>query len=297
MGIVALRANVKAQGLGRTLGYGLKSRGVHPAVARVTTHILKRVFSPREMLARRYPHNGIIDRSRGYAAATLPNTAPLIEHCRKLLAIKRAALMADFKPPYAWVTRISRQPSGPFIDNIGEMEPIIRFCEQPEILNIAAGYLGEIPVISTVTPVFTAPHGGELVKSQMWHRDMNHWNQVHMLVAIDDVTDGAFTIVPAQESAAITKAIGYERGRVPDDVFASATKVACEGPAGSAWFVDPYACFHMGGRARQRSRFVLIINFTSIAEGAEGLEALYRATNRWELENGNPIRRLLLNLH
>lgn len=295
LNVAAFAATARAKGFGRTLVTACQSRGVPAGAARQVATALKRAAMPREALRRRRPRTNVIPRDKAWLAAALPGTEPLIAHARALFEAKRDALLAAFEPPYAFVARFLMTKAGPAMERPAEIEPIVRFCEQPAVLDIVAGYLGEVPVISNVSLIYTPPNAAT-VGPQQYHRDLNHPNQIHLLVAIDDVTDGPFTFIPADESARIAARIRHAGGRVDDAVFADAQPIRCEGPAGSAWFVNAYACFHHGARCRERHRFLLIVNFTSIAEGSEGAYALYRCVNRAELDNGDPVRRMLLAL-
>jgi hypothetical protein len=198
---------------------------------------------------------------------------------------------------YRYVAGVERRGRELIINSPTDLEPILQFATRPEVIGPVAGYMREIPVLSNVTFAWT-PVNSKAEGSQLWHRDMNHPNQMHVIVNLIDVDEasGPFTFVPADRSREIRQRIGHAGGRVPDEAIPEDAVMRFTGPAGATLFVNSYACFHYGARARAKPRLILIMNFTSKIESGEGLSALYRAANRHELDDGSELRRMLLNL-
>lgn len=290
--------SARRKGFGRALTHAFKSRGLDPNLARAVSSSIKRAASPLEAARRRRPRSDAIPEALGWRRVDdMPGAPALVHACQAMLAERKAGLLESFTPPYCFVTRIADAPGGPIVARPSDLEPIVRFIEQPAVLELLTGYLGEVPVISNVSLIYTPPNEATVGPQQI-HRDMNHPRQLHVIVALDEVTDdcGPFTFLPADESHALARRIRHSGGRVPDEQVDLSRFLRCTGPAGTVWFVNSGACFHFGARARKRPRYILIVNCVPFHEGAEGGEALYRAVNRAALDNGDPVRRLLLRL-
>lgn len=284
-------------GWGRTVTSAAVRRGMDITQAKALVSAGKVLLRPMAYLQRRRPRTSLIPREAGHLKLeNAPGVSALIDHCRTLWAARRDELMRDFKPPYAQVIVTPETPQG-LVCTPSDFEPILRFIEQPEIQNILTGYLGEVPVVSNCQLAYT-PVNDVTIGPQQFHRDMNHPNQLHLIVLIDDVDEsaGPFTFLPASESQALAAKVKHEGGRVSDDLFAGRDLKKCVGTSGTAYFVNAYDCFHCGARARGKPRFILIVNLPSFREAAEGQAALYRTRNRRELDNGSPLRRMLLDL-
>jgi ectoine hydroxylase-related dioxygenase (phytanoyl-CoA dioxygenase family) len=161
--------------------------------------------------------------------------------------------------------------------------------------------MGEIPVLSVISLIYT-PTNDSTVGPQKFHRDMNCASQVHLIVNIEDVDEdnGPFTFISGAQSARIIRAIGHSDSRVGDEAIrryvSNTDLIKCVGRAGTAFYVNPYACFHFGARAQRKPRYILILNYTSKFEWGEGLGSIYRSANRRVFDNGTALRQQLLAL-
>ena len=220
----------------------------------------------------------------------------LAQHCADLFARKRDQVLAAYAPPFTLVTNIHDA-----VENPEEIEPIVRFCSQPALFNLIASYLGEYPVLNTISLGYTAANAGR-VGSQLFHRDLNDRRAAHLVMPIwpIDMDSGPFTFLPARESAQLQAEIKHNRGRISDDVIFSHVDnddfVYCTGAPGDVFLVNPYACFHCGARTRSKPRLILIVSFSSIFQGMESNSAVFQAVNRHLLDDGRRETRLLLNL-
>lgn len=157
--------------------------------------------------------------------------------------------------------------------------PIFDLILSDEILQIAADYLGEIPVLMSVK-LWCTPVNDHLKGSQLFHLDNQKWllRRSKFLINMDDVDEdcGPFTFLPGDISEHISKSIGTmkNQGRVPDDVVFKYCKpgdtVSLKGPAGTGGFVDSSRCFHFGARVRKGERLLLQFNFLSLADAVHG---------------------------
>lgn len=231
----------------------------------------------------------------------VPGVDPLVTHCAALFAAKSDALVASYKPPYGEVIRTLVADGAPIIESVEEVRPIARFIAQPEILGVATRYLGERPVLSTVGLLYTQPNS-VVRDAQAFHRDMQDRNHVHVVVPIWEVDEdaGPFTLISAAGSDKIIKRVGYNVVRITDEeviaVVPETEWVRLTGKPGTVYFCNPFRCIHFGARARSKPRLLLIVNLTSAFEGVEGLQSVYRARNRGELDDGTPEMRSLLDL-
>ena len=308
----SLRCQARRDGLGRTIAYVFKRLDLeHRHASRLSTSI-KIGLGPLDYLRRKRMAGlaraaGPFDIPHDRDYLVLPHravegTAELVESCQSLLERNREAILADYSPPYSFVLRVHQGDDGPHIEAPEDWEAVISFACQPQLVGIVAKYIREIPVISGVSLTFTPEGEDARVGPQQFHRDMNHPRQAHLIVAIEDIDSdsGPFTFFPGDRTRLAANRLGYKGGRVADSELLRYVDendaVACTGPAGSTFLVNPYACFHYGARTRKRSRYMLLINYTSRVEGVEGLEALYRATNRAAFDDGSWLRRKLLHL-
>jgi len=226
----------------------------------------------------------------------ISGTKELVKHCAKVFEKRKKDILANYKPPFALIFDV-----GTSIKNPEEIAPVIRFCAQHPLFDIVTSYLGEYPVLGSIAFGYTAPDSGK-VGSQLFHCDSNEQRQLHMIIPISpvDMEAGPFTFLPEQKSAYVRKAIKHDSGRIPDEVMFSHVSenelVYCTGEPGDVYLVNPFSCLHYGARARSKHRLVLIINFTSLFQGVEPSDALYTASNRHALDDGQVETRLLLNL-
>jgi ectoine hydroxylase-related dioxygenase (phytanoyl-CoA dioxygenase family) len=182
-----------------------------------------------------------------------------------------------------------------------EIAPIIHFCAQPKLFSIISRYIGEFPVVSNMSLIYTRQNE-TVIGPQKWHRDTNAPRQLHLVIPIWDIDElcGPFTLLPGDKSRDVIHALGHNHGRVEDDVFekfgVTSDIVKLIGVAGTAYLVNPYACFHYGARARTKPRLMLIVNFSSLFEGAEGMQSPSRSANKAALDDGRFETRCLVDL-
>jgi|GEM_PF-5207282 len=233
-------------------------------------------------------------------AGSLPRLQELVQYCDDLFERKREEVLARNKVP-SEVIAFDRTPQGPAAPSPEELKPIVDIVCQPEYVAMAAEYIGEAPVLGNVSFWYT-PVNKERSGPQNIHRDINTPRQLHLVVAIRDIDQvtGPFTFLPGDKSRAANRSLQHQSGRIADEAFwqhvSPSDMVAFTGPAGSAMLVNPYACFHFGGRAEGKPRLVLIVSYTSKYESAEEGVGAYRLINRSALSDGSKLRRLLLDL-
>jgi hypothetical protein len=226
----------------------------------------------------------------------------VVAHCEAIFRQKESEIVANYKPPYGMAIRFVEMGASVKMENPDEIRPIFDFCAQPRLFRLLTEYMGEFPVMANVSLIYTMPNT-ETIGSQLFHRDMNERRQLHMVIPIRpiDLECGPFTFIPADRSAEVVRALKLtESGRIDDrDIFSVCRDdelVRITGEPGDVYLVNPYRCIHFGARARSKSRLILIVNFTSLFEAAEGQHAVYRSSNKRALDNGRTESRWLLNI-
>ncbi|WP_341913899.1 hypothetical protein [Ferrovibrio terrae] len=305
------RQQARQTGLGRVLAGLLRRRtGVNLTVAARFARAIKIAVSPVDYLRRRLlamnrksqfdvtqlDREGFLFVGRG-----IPNTDALVRHCAALFDRKKAGLMENYRAPYALGIKFENSDAGTICADPQELQPIVDYCQQDEVLNLVAQYIGEFPVIGDVSLMYTLPNN-EMLGSQQFHRDVNQVRQLHMIVPIHDIDEdtGPFTFITKSKSSEIIDAIKHVNERVEDSVIERFVRPddfkRCTGKAGEVYFLNAHDCFHYGARCRSKPRLMLIVNFTSRFEGLEGTMALYRCANRANVPANGASAPLLLNL-
>lgn len=152
-----------------------------------------------------------------------------------------------------------------------------QFLEHPEILSfmvsrpvvdLAAAYMGAVPVLSSARLWWTPPNDS-LQQSQLYHRDGEDDRQLKFFFNLLEVTEdaGPLTFLPADDSAQVKRRLGYVAGKLDDEIVAkaagSAVPVRVTGPIGSGIALDTSRCLHYGSRRNTVGRLILMFQFTS----------------------------------
>jgi hypothetical protein len=141
-----------------------------------------------------------------------------------------------------------------------------------EMLQIAAHYMGEVPVLARPRLWWTKPEAYGPGGPQLFHIGARARpvvvRQAKFLFVMSDVDEnsGPFTFLPLNISQEIVSAINYEMGEeVPDEVIFNYAKPSdvrtFTGKAGTGIFVDTSRCFHFGRRKQTKERLMLMIQY------------------------------------
>jgi hypothetical protein len=141
-----------------------------------------------------------------------------------------------------------------------------------EMLQLAATYMGEIPVLAKPRLWWTKPDADNPGGPQLFHIGARARpvvvRQAKFLIAMSDVDEdsGPFTFLPLKISDEIVRAIDYEMGEeVPDEVifrYAKPSDVTrFVGKAGTGIMIDTSRCFHFGRRLQTKERLMLMIQY------------------------------------
>jgi hypothetical protein len=150
--------------------------------------------------------------------------------------------------------------------------PFVRYALQPSVINMACGYLGEVPYLSNIA-VFLS-HGTEndtWQESQLWHCDYDDRKMIRFFTYCTDVNDekdGAFTFIPQQYSRSVRNTFFPDRisdQEMERQGYAKHAK-SLRGPAGTCFYLDTRACYHLGSRvAMGHTRIALFITYVTFA--------------------------------
>jgi hypothetical protein len=261
------------------------------------------VSEERRELMRRIPRRreleNLVLESAGYAwlpAGTFSALPATLKFAKKVFDERRLKVTPDSRTFRGadLLTGTRYEDAPPFFD----------LALSDEILQIAADYMGEIPVLMKPRLWLTKPQGpgAQFGGTQLFHRgrpDAPHIRrQAKFLFTMNDVDEssGPFTFVPADVSERIL--LGYHLGeRVSDEEMyrhvwpTSTTRLI--GPAGTGLMVDTMRCFHFGRRASSRERLMLMIQFMKYTDAPEE-DRVERSAAFLEKFSEGPVRKLVM---
>jgi hypothetical protein len=178
--------------------------------------------------------------------------------------------------PYSYL--LCDYKNGPADGNITDLKSYPEFQDLAlfrPFVEMAAKYLGEVPILSSVFFQVVAPNDST-VGFQRFHIDKIDRRQFKIFIAIEDVDEGngATIILPADVSAALSRSINHHFGRIADEVIYSEKwephiKLAA-GPSGSAFLFDTCRVVHCGARTRTKPRVIIQLQYVSKYSQAEG---------------------------
>ncbi len=250
-------------------------------------------------LPRRRELENLIDESAGYAwlpAGLFPALPASLDFARKVFDEKNADAVLDARPFRGadLLTGTKYEDAPPFFD----------LALSDELLQLAADYLGEIPVLMRPRLWLTKPQqpGTELGGTQLFHRGRPDARQIQrqakFLVTMSDVDEcsGPFTFLPAGISEKVLP--GYRMGdRISDEemyrLVDPAQTIQFTGPAGAGLMVDTMRCFHYGRRVSSKERLMLMIQFMKHFDAVEE-DRVERSEGFLEKFGASPLHQLVI---
>src|SRR5262245_57786395 len=254
----------------------------------------------------RFPSNRMT-RADGYAllpSGSLPGTPEIIDTCRQLFMVKKAALEAS--APTGKVAAKEQRKKRGFLKNLLDNDDLraapllVDFALSDPLLSVVTNYLGMIPRLTRVDLVYSIPRlmPDEHIASQLFHQDPEGVRQAKLFLYVFDVAEehGPFMFIPASRSEEIVPAIRHHRQQAgaPDEVRyrdeevqaqgGLADVVRLKGPAGTASVVDTSRCLHAGSRIRPGYfRLCLFIQYCTTREKANAFDTRRFRTDpvRW----------------
>ncbi len=274
------------------------------------------VLAKRRRLAKKLPappidvaipeHIGFRMFDPASANSAFPTLEPLLRRLKVELA--RANEQQPPAEGKSYLRRISLETE------LWEIPEVRDFVMDDKLLSVVASYLGDLPILAAVKIFHSVPTTKQ-EGSQLYHSDHDDTKQVKVFVHLKDVTpdSGPLTLIPATESGAIRKRLGYEyggkEGHIPDEAVFGDLKTRSEneivGPVGSTILVDTSRCFHFGSRVQTADRLVFHVQFvtstsflfnplTAYVPGAVSNRLLIPPYARQASPHGDPIRQGLL---
>ncbi len=245
----------------------------------------------------------VMDPVRGFGwlpKGTLASVSPAIDFAQRVLKERRNAegLRKDGNAKEDYLIHL--------IDPIRyeEAPPLFDLALSDEVLQIAAGYLFEVPTLLRMT-VLWSPVNNRMKGSQFYHRDGTKWlhRRAKFIFCASDVDDscGPFTFLPADVSERMSyDSPTYRMGNCveDDDMYryvSPSEELKFTGPAGSGLVIDSSRCFHFGSRSRGKERLVLMFQFFRLLDlSADRNDKLWRSPS-FDAKFGNdPVRRLVI---
>jgi hypothetical protein len=197
----------------------------------------------------------------------LPGTREVTELCRATVAQRIDEGYQRKRGHKAYRQSIGKD------EDLLQNPDVLGFVLSDPVLDIAMGYLGEVPILQSVELWRSVPVDSSISGSQYYHQDFIDRRQTKFFVYLNDVTarDGPLTVLPAAESAFLRQKTRYTGGALCDEeVYChvdKAREVECLGQTGDVIIADTSRCFHYGSRCHAGERWVLMFNFTSFLVG------------------------------
>jgi len=236
----------------------------------------------------------------------LPHLDALLEQADEIIAERGGQAPADDRYRAFFRNLVK-------VEDLARWPALLDFVSSPELIGVAADYLGFIPALSGTLPtgvrvVESGKHLDALAHlpprdSQVFHIDPYDHPMVYVIVLMRDCTDrqGPFTWLPASASARASKELNYwSRGRpyrLSDEEIYS---VVDPGETrrltmrrGTTLFIDTSRCFHYGARDGEEPRFQIMYGLTSVCRS--DFSESYMPLDRPPLEpDADELRRLVL---
>ncbi|MFC0385510.1 phytanoyl-CoA dioxygenase family protein [Muricoccus vinaceus] len=141
----------------------------------------------------------------------------------------------------------------------------------PDVLRIAAGYLGCVPTISSLGVRWSFPSSGQAVGSlsarpdqtQLLHRDPDDWRFLKLFVYLTDVgpEDGPHVyVLGSHKTAADLRARPFELGAA-ERAYGAGSIRTVTGRAGTTFLADTHG-IHMGTPPRAMPRLILQVQYS-----------------------------------
>jgi hypothetical protein len=208
-----------------------------------------------------------VPKSKGYHVlppGTLISAEAALRRGRQI--ISDSARVGQAKEGKAHLTHLIQK------NDLAAFPELLDFALDPMLLGIAADYLGELPILTSLFLWHSKPIHQAFVNSQLYHRDHDDIRQFKVFLYLSDVDadSGPLTVVPATITTEISQKIGYSisRGKVSDEVMMphlpAGSAESLTGAAGTIAFVDTSQVFHFGSRVASKDRYVLMLQYLTL---------------------------------
>lgn len=169
-----------------------------------------------------------------------------------------------YKDIWNYISDIGFGRECPGSDNV-----FVQYATSKPILDVVAGYLGEIPWLRYIILTESVYQEGGLKFSQKWHLDFDDARMVKLFIYLTDVStaaDGPFQLISAELSARVRNS--FVRRHIDDaQLFARIepdAPVNMMGPALTSFLADTGRVYHCGSRlAPGHSRLLYTALYTA----------------------------------
>jgi hypothetical protein len=152
---------------------------------------------------------------------------------------------------------------------VNDYPAAFRWGLHPKLLQIVENYLG-LPVAYHGMYFRRDFSNSKLVKSKFWHRDMEDYRSLKIVVYLNDISDdsgGPLQFIPKKMSEKIAKNLGYQYGYLKDSlvekIVSSDNWKSCLGPEKTVILMDTAQLFHRGKAPLSTDRFAVFFDYTS----------------------------------
>jgi hypothetical protein len=149
------------------------------------------------------------------------------------------------------------------IETIYACPPLLRFANDPSILEVIGNYLGCKPTLSSIGLrwSFPDPRGGRGI--QAFHRDTEDWRFVKLFLYLTDVdeTAGPHVFVAGSHRTRGTVFMKHLKDREVEKEYGADKIVTFTGPAGEAFIADTYG-IHKGVAPTALPRLILQVQYS-----------------------------------
>ena len=196
------------------------------------------------------------------SVAELGGDPAVVDYCRALAApvmdktVEQVAVMRPGKSKTYWLDLFADKESRP--------NPILDFVTLPVLLQVAARYLGEVPILSYISLFFTPPGTAHVMEgSQGWHRDNEQTRQmkIFLLAYPVDRAAGPSKLLPRDKSPdnGYRNYPGYfTDAQLCEFGLDDTAVVEFTGDAGAVLLIDTSALYHCGSRTQDQPRLQMI---------------------------------------
>lgn len=156
---------------------------------------------------------------------------------------------------------------GLYVKDLTLDSPVVKLAFHPHILTTVTKYIGILPVLNSISIVYSPNDTLYDQSSQFLHLDPEGVRQIKIFIYVEDVTEesGPFTIIPKSESKKVYPL--YKGGRLTDEFFQKYVDakyfIPVTASKGTMVFADTSGCFHFGSRPGNKDRFVIILQYIS----------------------------------
>ena len=216
------------------------------------------------------------DPARGFwspPSSAMPSTTEVVEET--LRRVEQTPIPAGRSKEHMWQG---------YLRGVGlELDsPFLRFALHPTVVDMAASYLGEVPLLASVE-IWNSWWTPEPRDTMHWHLDWDDVTQLKVFVPACDIglENGPTHAIDAERSKWLANRIRYDfRGSlesymltdgVLERELGSFESVALTGPKGSVKVLDTSRCFHMGGRMAAPGQRRIVTIFQYLRLGAASL--------------------------